>query len=784
MKLMEISLRDVAFVVAMAVGALCPAKGLAAEPPSASTASFMSVQAASFPLDEVSVEAVATSDEMHDLSAELASDPTVSTLQKEWPVFLRELNSRLKETAKLVRPSPSLDTLRHLERSLVRMTKTLDGWNRQLTRRAQQLDKKLNHLDQLGQSWSLTLASAQSQDTPPSVLQNIQTSIFSVRDARAAVEARRVVIIGLQNQMAEADRRVDAALDVVEQARSQLLARLLNRDSPSLWNAPAEERSGPGWVAEARSSLETQLRGLAAYAQREQGRFLLHALWVLLLLVALHRMRPGVEALGAAEPDLVTSTRIFASPTSMALVLSILTAHWIYPQSPRLWWAVLGAIALIPATRMLRRIINPDLFPFLNALVILYLADQLRLVAAALPLLSRSLLAAELFGGMIFLLYQSRHPRVRRAGFWMLLGIFSLAFVANLLGYVSLALLLGDAVLGSAYAAVLLYALVRIVEVLVMAALHCRPLTLLSAVRKNQLLIWQRASRVLRWAAWALWALGTLERLALRAPAIEWAGKILATPLSVGSISITLGNLLAFGLTVWAAFLFSRFVRFLLEEDVYPRFHLATGLPYAISTMLHYLILLAGFLTAAAALGLDMTKFTILAGAFGVGLGFGMQTIVNNFISGVILLFERPIKVGDEIQVDDAEGEVETIGIRATTIRTASGSRVIVPNGILLSNRVTNWTGSARERTIELQVAVGYSANPGEVIALLEREASAHPMISKNPPPQALLAKFGSGALTFELHAWTDHPDKRAKIRSELTVSINAALAKAKIPVQ
>ena len=180
------------------------------------------------------------------------------------------------------------------------------------------------------------------------------------------------------------------------------------------------------------------------------------------------------------------------------------------------------------------------------------------------------------------------------------------------------------------------------------------------------------------------------------------------------------GDLIAFVLTVWASFLISRFVRFLLEEDVYPRVHLKRGLPYAISNTVHYLIVFIGFLVAVAALGFDMTKVTILVGAFSVGVGFGLQNIFNNFISGLILLFERPISIGDIIQIGDASGVVERIGIRASIIRKTNGSEVIVPNGQLISDRLTNWTLSNRQHGVELPVAVAQGNDPNRVREILE----------------------------------------------------------------
>src|SRR6201998_2262579 len=125
------------------------------------------------------------------------------------------------------------------------------------------------------------------------------------------------------------------------------------------------------------------------------------------------------------------------------------------------------------------------------------------------------------------------------------------------------------------------------------------------------------------------------------------------------------------------------------------------------------------------------------AGAFTVGVGFGLQTVINNFVCGLLLLFERPIKVGDIIQIDADIGEVRRIGIRACVLRTTDGSEVIVPNGTIVSNKVTNWTLSDRYRAIEVPVTVARGAAPHHVIEVLKRVAANLPDVTKEPAPQA-----------------------------------------------
>jgi len=241
-------------------------------------------------------------------------------------------------------------------------------------------------------------------------------------------------------------------------------------------------------------------------------------------------------------------------------------------------------------------------------------------------------------------------------------------------------------------------------------------------------------------------------------------------------VKISLGDVLALVATIWVAFLVSRFLRFVLEEDIYPRLPMGRGMPYAISSLLHYAILLLGFLLAVAAMGLDLNKVTLLTGAFGVGVGFGLQAIVNNFVSGLILLFERPIQVGDAIQMADLDGEVRRIGIRSTTVHTWRGAEVIVPNANLISGTLTNWTLSDRTRRLELPVGVAYGSDPERVIKLLSEAASAIPGVLANPAPVALFQGFGDSALNFELRAWTDHFEEWGAVRSRIVVAVNNRL--------
>jgi potassium-dependent mechanosensitive channel len=579
------------------------------------------------------------------------------------------------------------------------------------------------------------------------------------------------------------------------QAENRALQNIFVRDSQPIWSL--QTSLGTEWQKQSDESFSSQLKTSIAFSKRLPFTFLIHALFIALVATALHWMRRRIRKLAEEKPDLERALPILDLPISTAFALSMLLVPAIYAQAPRLIHAIMGAVTLIPAAVILRRLLDRHSYPILNTIVILYFVGQLRILAASLPVLARFIFLGQVLAASVFLVWVLRswhlppqavqtHGRVWRTIRAMAkIGLIFLpaAFLANIFGYVNLGNLLGIIFLRSAYIAAMFYTAIRIIEGLMVIALQVRPLGSLRVISLHRQMIQRRTCQVLEFLAFLLWLNVLLSFFGLRTPLIATTVAALNANLAIGSFSITPGHILAFLTTVWASFLVSKFLRFVLEEDVYHHLHLARGIPYAISTMLHYLILLLGFFVALGALGIDLTKVTILAGAFTVGIGFGLQNVINNFVSGVILLFERPIKVGDVIEVGGNVGEVSRIGIRASVIRTADGSEVIVPNGSLISSQVTNWTFSDRKRAVEVSVNVVGGADHQRVVELLKSTAAAHPGVAKEPLPQVYVLNFSAGAVTFQLRAWTDRNEEWAQLRSDLSVAVNDALAREKIAI-
>ncbi len=491
-----------------------------------------------------------------------------------------------------------------------------------------------------------------------------------------------------------------------------------------------------------------------------------------------HRSAPGEGASFA--------TAVFDRPFSAALLIGLLSHPLVFGVAPPEVRQLFQILLLVPMIRLTRPVVDPRVVPGLFMLVALFALDTVRrafgMLAIEPAILSVEMLAGSLLLGYSLTVGHLRRPPARDAeSEWLrstrvvaalILVLFVAALAAAVLGYLRLGRLIASGVLASIFLALLLRPIVRVITGLVALAFRMWPVRLLRMIEHHRDLLERRTHRVLVWLALAYWLIRSLGYVGFLGPARTLGQNLLGAKLERGALSISVEDVLAFALTLWLAYLLSAFLRFVLEEDVYPRAGLARGLSYALSSLLNYVLLTLGFLAGLAVLGLDLTKLTIMAGAFGVGIGFGLQSVVNNFVSGLILLFERPIHVGDTIEAGGITGSVRRIGIRSSVMRTFQGAEIIVPNAQLVTERVTNWTLSDRQRLIELPVGVSYSAHPKKVMEMLEAVAQAHAHVLRQPPPRAYFTGFGDSSINFELRAWTEQFDQWFQIRSELAAAV------------
>ena len=654
-------------------------------------------------------------------------------------------------------------------------------------------------LREIEEVWSETLQSAARFDMPPALIQRTETVLRATESLTIQVRDERDVVLTLQDEVSEEILAVAEVLEEIDTARESMIEGLLTANEPPLWVAARTQRDRVPPAVQITTTFSENVGQLRTYFARAQATYGRPGVWIqfgifLVLLLLLSWFRYLSRSWSYEDPDLEASARILSRPFSAALLMTLLLTREIFPTAPLVLFDLNKLLILVPVLRLLPATALAKLRSTVYVTAALFVLDWLRNLTYPDSLLNRyslfawTILALVAFGWVV-------RPKGTLAtigrGFWqravLFLGravtlVFLAAGLANLFGYVHLASFVSEAALVAAYFAIVLYAGYLVLGGAWRAILRTKLASNLKAIQVHTATAERRGLFLLRVAALLFWILLVAWLLGVSDTLVDAVSSGLAAGFEVGSVTISVGSVLAFLITIWLAIIISGILRALLAEDVFPKTRHARAAD-TISTVVYWALLLIGFLFAAAAAGFEIGRLTILAGAFGVGIGFGLQDVVNNFVSGLILAFERPIQVGDIVDLGTLQGTVSRIGMRSSIIRTFQGAEVIVPNSNLISSPMVNWTRSDRLRRVEIPVGVAYGTDQREVFNVLMEVAKEHPDVLEHPEPSVLLRGFGDSSLDFELRFWTYRFDGFLRIQSEVTRMVLDALKKAGITI-
>ena len=582
---------------------------------------------------------------------------------------------------------------------------------------------------------------------------------------------------------------------VVDQDR-----RLAVMDAPLLWQAIESTQPQESMGAVLRRSLQIETAFARAHDAAHARLLIALVAVALLLLPAMFWLKHRARQLVDADALRVDALQALARPWAawLLLVAGMLVLYDV--QGPNLRRQTVMVLAWIPVLGLLQRHILSLVGPWAYLSAMFYLFNVVVSMLVNNQWLYRVLLLALTLAMLLALSWHIRRvrrdqrdqrdqhevdaassmpTRVWTTLRWIACGVLAAAALANVLGNVSLAAMLVSATLDSSYAALAMYAGSKVLLALVQALLAGPMLPRLAARHADAVLsALLSAGRVLLIAGWGVF---TLQAFRIYRPASTALLAILNHEFRVGELSLSLGGLLAFCLATWVAFWLARTIRALLAENVLPGLSLPRGVGNSISTLTYYTVLFLGLLSALAAAGFHVGQLALIFGALGVGIGFGLQDVVRNFVAGLILMFERPIQRGDTVEVTGMLGRVSDIGLRATTVTTFDGADVVVPNGLLLADKVINWTLSGTRRRINLDFGIAYAVNPRQVTELLADIARDVQGVAFSPAPTALVIGFADGVQVISLRAWTlDHVDW-VELRSELAMRVREGLSEAGI---
>ena len=240
----------------------------------------------------------------------------------------------------------------------------------------------------------------------------------------------------------------------------------------------------------------------------------------------------------------------------------------------------------------------------------------------------------------------------------------------------------------------------------------------------------------------------------------------------INKTAVTPSSIFMFVVFIAAFALTSRLLQRVLRAQLFSRMRIDEGMQYTLTRIIHYLVMIIGAVVAFQFIGIDLTGLAVIVGFLSVGIGFGLQNITSNFVAGLILLLERPIKVGDRIMVGNQEGDVVEINMRSTTIRTLNNIAVIVPNSEFVSSKLENWSYGDETVRVDVNVGVSYESDLETVIRSLREVAAEHPEVLEKPAPDVLHTGFGDSAWNMRLRIWLEDSQRHLEVHSEINCAI------------
>jgi small-conductance mechanosensitive channel len=704
--------------------------------------------------------------------------------------------------------------LQNQEGQWVGYNSQLTSWHDNLQSRSSWFETQQISIRNLKILWQTTQTSAAEGNAPAEVLERIRSLQRSIRQLEDLLKSSRNNILQTDVKIADLLVIVNNDLVVMKEVREESVRSIVIIESPPLWQifsieeqkqeqdeGQDEEKAQPSIKGKIDIIIANRSNTISTYFESNKFEFYIGLLSLIIFyLSTLYLKRKSVswheeykskrlKTPIKSHAELVLKDRLL----SVSILLTLLLTAIILPNRPVVIVEFSLLLAIYPLIRVVNAFSPQKLKPLSNFTAILFFIGHVNNLFVELQPQNRiTLLLLSMALGVVLVLAIRRNVLVEFSEgiaksivtLLVWLGFFSqvIAFISNLIGNVTLSNYLVYGFLNLFFISVLIYTVATIFINLSNILMRSPVFQRLYMVQKHEDQIIGQITNILVLSAILIWLYQFLRVFEIVESVINGILAFFTSPITIGSFEFSLGDIVIFFFVVWISIVLSNTIRFLLEEEIFPRAKTKRGTSATIITFVRVFIITLGFVLAIGASGFPLDQLTLLIGAFGVGIGFGLQNIFNNLVSGFIIATERPVEVGDTIEVGTLVGEVREIGIRSSVVRTFDGAEVIVPNGNLISNELINWTHSDQQRRLKIPIGVAYGSDVHKVIEILENIGKDENKILQHPESYVLFRGFGDSSLDFEFRCWTSSDDWYI-LESDLTIKVHDALKENSIEI-
>ena len=645
-------------------------------------------------------------------------------------------------------------------------------------------------------TWELTKEKLESSSRSKDVYSSLDLIIETLQEILQLTHERLDSIFIIQKGLTELVLTIDETITEMEQVELQIQKGYFVFDNKPLWkskNSKITVIDSTAIKSEDTSNLvlsgikknKEQIKEFISLNFKTAVLQVLFILSLLVLIISVNKKWKN-DLKDLTNSIEIQAKIVLSNPISASVVLGVLISAFFYDALIPAFAELHVLLILIGTIFLLPKLTNKSFNLFLFLLFFAYLFHTFEAFLSSKIYLLRWIMIIEAIVLIIALVLgrkiMKRSPEQFKPvyKFFIVLApiyifILIVSIIVNIIGMVSLSGLLITGILASTVLGMVVYLSIKIVTSLVVIFSNIRKPYSMETLSTIVNMTNQRIRPILVWTGLFVWIMFTLKGFDVFNFIVTWINELMHVTWEIGEMTISLGGILAFLTISIATLILAKLITAIFLDDwminILPR-----GVAPAISLVLRIIIVSVGLYIALSAAGIDLSKLGWMLGALGVGIGFGLQNIVLNFISGLILAFERPINLGDTIEIDQEMGIVTNIGIRSSNIKSYSGYEAIIPNGDLISKKVINYTLSNRDRRSKIIMKTAPNADPEKVIALLNEMASEDPRTRINPAPVTYFYGYDEeGNLSFTLFYWTTFSDT-LKTDSAISLKIFAKL--------
>lgn len=721
-------------------------------------------------------------------NSKIPLDTNIIQIDSLYEIYVPFIKNQKTVVEKFIEAGPNKQKIDNLIKKWSVQYENLEVWESAINSYEEENLRLIEQISYNEQIWNLTYENAVLEKIPSEVLGRTKNVLSEIKKVKRSLNNKYNDLLRFESKINNQKIIIKKVVeDLMDLKNSEVYDLLYLRHQP-LWKTSFKASESFNAIKNEIDSLSKNISIIFKLFKTSESLIYLYLITTgLIILLILFVKRSFIKnEFNDKDIDLQNAKDLILNHTLPIIIfLSLIISKLFFTNTPTLFNDFLILVLLITSIPLLNSYILKRFNKIIYFVILFYILDASKTYFWISPPIYRIYLLIEGILVVAILIYFT-HPylktrKMQIGKFGLLLirmtpVIYTLVFISilsNILGYTNLTDITLRISTQSGIITIIFYSMLMIAGGISTGVIHYQFSNLKSYDPVKKLTIEKKLLQVIRVIAFVYWFFFFLQMIDLLNPMTEFFTSLFSETHKMGTITFTIGSILTFIVILTISFLITSFISFIFGGGgiSLKYFKLPKGVPSAISLVIRYFIIAFGFVLAFSSLGIDLSEFNLMAGALGLGIGFGLQTVISNFVSGLILVFERPILPGDVVEVNNLLGTVNRIGVRSSNIRTFEGSEVVVPNNNLISNDLINWTHSDKIKRVEILIGTTYDSDPNEILKILLGVAKENKDTLKSPPPMALFREFGESSLNFQLRFWVDF-EVALEVKSDMSIGI------------